>query len=145
MILIYILFALSQVCRAVHDTLWYHFNQSIFSNPYIFLQSWWNPLISDGNKYNGGIPSLGRKKWFWIINEPVQFSDATHTFTLFEIVFHFSAVVVALSVRPEAPNIVIFCVIAFIAYNGAFGAFFDWLLLKDVTFKMFLKKTFNVK
>lgn len=138
MIWIYLLFALSQVCRAIHDTVWDHWEACVF-NSSRFKEYWWNPDISWENKYIMGRPDKGTRQLFWSVDYPVQLTDARHFFKFWEIAFNWGAVVVALYLRPEAGNILLFIIFSFIAYNLVFSLFYDWLLIKGKTLRNYLQ------
>lgn len=76
MILSFILIYIAGFCKAVMDTLQFHFQNSVFYNS---IHKFWNPKISWLNKYSS-ISPLTRKKFFKIIPVPVMLTDAWHLF-----------------------------------------------------------------
>ena len=82
---------MASVCNAVMDTLAHHYSTSAFKD---LDNRFWNAAVSWKNKYinyDGGDKRL--KKWFWIINKPVQLSDGWHLFKTLMIIFIILAVV----------------------------------------------------
>lgn len=77
-IIIYILIAFfSGATKAVSDTLWFWWGNSIFEKyPKIFNPNWWNPRISYKNKYKP------KNKFIRLLTSTilVTFTDAWHTF-----------------------------------------------------------------
>lgn len=84
MLISLIFFILASISNAVMDTCSHHFSNSVFSklNP-----KFWDATISWMNKYVDGNPSKGIRKLFWIINFPVQLTDAWHMFKSLMIIF----------------------------------------------------------
>lgn len=85
MIYISLLFIiLAAICNAVMDTSVHHYSSSKLSklNPL-----WWDGSISWRNKYINGDSKLGRVKWFFGLNKPVQITDAFHFFKTLMIIF----------------------------------------------------------
>lgn len=78
------LFLLAAICNAVMDTSNHHFSTSIFKN---LNPLFWNGEISWKNKYINGDSRLGRRKWKYGINYPVQLTDAFHLFKMLMIIF----------------------------------------------------------
>jgi len=70
---------LAAFCNAVMDVLSFHYDKSIFSS---LNKNFFNPQFSWMNKYkkmgNNAIDMDKRRKLFWIINYPVQLTDAWH-------------------------------------------------------------------
>lgn len=54
--------AIAGICNSVMDTLAYHYDQSIFTNP-IFNQQFCNPKLSWQNKYTQWIPDTFTDLW----------------------------------------------------------------------------------
>ena len=150
MIAIFLLMGCSQICRAIHNTLIHHYRSSIFNNDEKFRQIFWNPEISWMKKYiwKDLLVNAGRRKLFWIINYPVQITDGWHLFNTLEIIFHFFIVITALYLKvgvKSIKDIVFFGIYAGIAYNLPFNIFYNWLLIKNKSFKQYLKQSFNIK
>lgn len=121
-----ILFALAGACNAVMDTVTHHYQKSIF-NVRKYRMFWWNPEYSWRNKYHSGDPALGRRKWIFGINYPVQISDAWH---LFKTVMIFGIVGSVVSYQPIYQwwaDIIIFGT----AWNLTFSLFYNKLLIKS--------------
>jgi hypothetical protein len=84
MIFVSLLFlALAAVCNAVMDKSVHHYPISKLKklNP-----NFWNGEISWRNKYVNGDPKLGRVKWYFGFNKPVQLTDAFHMFKMLMII-----------------------------------------------------------
>lgn len=85
-----ILISLAAICNAIMDICSHHYYLSVFSS---LNRKYWDATISWKNKYNGGDPFWGRKKWFYgMINVPVQVTDAWHLFKSLMIIFLISAI-----------------------------------------------------
>ena len=80
----FILFSLAAMCNAVMYTCTHHYSTSVFKN---LNPKFWNAEISWRSKYIDNDPKMGRKKWFWGINYPVQISDSFHFFKSLMIIF----------------------------------------------------------
>lgn len=120
----YILVMIAAFCNAVMDTCVHHFYNSIFSNSKRFKPEFWNGSTSWRNKYiDYNKTELGYKKLFWIINYPVQLTDAWHLFK----------------------TIMIFALVgAVVLYQPVFGNW-DFLILGciwNLTFTFFYKIVF---
>lgn len=141
MIYIYLLFALSQVFRAIHNTLKDHFEQSKFSH----LDKWfWNETwFACHNKYIDRNKINGHRKLFWFINIPDTFTSAWHIFNTLEIFTHFAYVSIALYLQPAPQEIPLFIAYAFISYNVTFNIFYNWLLIRNKTFIDYAKTWFK--
>lgn len=114
----YILVILAAVFNAVMDTLIHHHPTSVFKNykTGFFADAL---TVSWRNKYVDGNPINGRKKWFWKINIPVQFTDA----------WHFSK-----------SCMIIFLIAAAVLYKPLFGVLIDFVafgILWNITFNFF--------
>ena len=77
---------LASISNAIMDTVLYHHDRSIFKD---YKTGFWSDtyFVSWKNKYVDGDPKKGRVKWFWIINKPVQLTDAFHFFKMLMIIF----------------------------------------------------------
>ncbi len=85
-----ILIALAAICNAVMDICSHHYYFSVFTR---FNGKYWNANVSWANKYVGGDPAYGRKKWFFgMFNIHVAFTDSWHLFKSLMIVFLISAI-----------------------------------------------------
>lgn len=146
MVIIFLLMGCSQICRAIHNTLWQHFKPSIF---YLLNHKFWDEYnIACNNKYINNDKNQGHKKLFWFINVPDSFTSGWHIFNTSEIFSHFFTVITALYLKIEVKSIkdiVLFGVYACIAYNLPFNIFYNWLLIRNKTFKEYLKQSFNIK
>lgn len=129
------LFCISGVCKAIMDTLQFHFDESIFRD---LNSKFWNPEISWKNKYypiesveqaNNSLKlKYIRKKWFNLIPIPVFLTDAWH---LFQSIFLNSiSISISLSI-----NITDNVFIDFIIIRGIIGLsfwlFYDKILIKN--------------
>ena len=83
MIVSFLFLALAAACNAVMDKSVHHYPVSKFKklNPLF-----WNGEISWKNKYINGDPKLGRVKWYFGLNKPVQLTDAFHMFKMFMVI-----------------------------------------------------------
>ena len=76
------------VCKAIQDTLQFHYGTSVFRD---MKSNWWNPVYSWHNK-DEWFP--GSKVMTWLISNPFVFiTDAWHTFGLLRIMVTVLAVV----------------------------------------------------
>lgn len=82
--------AFAAVCKAIMDTLMFHYGESVFktANPYF-----WNPLFSWMNKYKDHDPKLG-EAFFLSKSVFVGFTDAWHMFGMFNAFFLIAAIVI---------------------------------------------------
>ena len=93
----FILLALSSICNSVMDTITHHYDTSIFKD--IKNRAWWDPNKSWRNKYLFLNPQYGRVKWKvlgFLINKPVQITDAFHFFKMWMIILFCGSIVCAL-------------------------------------------------
>ena len=83
MILSILFLALAAACNAVMDKSVHHYSVSKLKklNPFF-----WNGEISWKNKYINGDPKLGRVKWYFGLNKPVQITDAFHFFKMLMVI-----------------------------------------------------------
>ena len=79
MIVLSILIFIASVCKAVQDTILFHFSDSIFSN----LSDWWNPAVSDNFKWKNGDEKQGEKFPF-SSTAFVWTTDAWHFFQMIQ-------------------------------------------------------------
>ena len=77
-------FMLASIANAIMDTSVHHFSTSVFKN---LNKLFWDGEISWKNKYINGDVKLGRRKWKYGLNYPVQLTDAFHLFKMLMIVF----------------------------------------------------------
>jgi hypothetical protein len=79
---------LASICNAVMDVISFHYDKSIFSK---YNKNFFNPQFSWMNKYkkmgDKTIDLDKRRKFFWFINFPVQFTDLFHLSKTFMIIF----------------------------------------------------------
>jgi len=75
---------LASIANAIMDTSVHHFSTSVFKN---LNKLFWDGEISWKNKYINGDVKLGRRKWKYGLNYPVQLTDAFHLFKMLMIVF----------------------------------------------------------
>lgn len=88
----YVLVILAAFLNSVMDTLSHHHSTSVFKNN---LTGFWSDASTTSwkNKYIDGNPLNGRRKLFWKINIPVQFTDAWHFFKSLMIILLVAAIV----------------------------------------------------
>lgn len=65
------------ICKAIQDTLQFHFHRSVFRN----MGKWWNPAKSWMLKYKDGRPAKG-ERFLGSTTVFVSFTSAWHTFGL---------------------------------------------------------------
>lgn len=121
----YLLVILAAFLNSVMDTLSHHHSTSVFKNN---LTGFWSDASTTSwkNKYIDGNPLNGRRKLFWKINIPVQFTDAWHLGKSLMIIF----LIAAICLYKE-----LFCVwIDFFAlgflWNMTFNFFYNVILRK---------------
>jgi len=137
-IIIVSLVALSAEMDAVMDTLWHHYDRSIFKNA---DRMFWDPKISWRNEYIDHKPSEGRIKWNVLgitINKPVQISDGWHIAKTIKIICLMSATTLAYfaQVVPvlegNRDSFVLFIALLTVLgtiRNSVFSLFYDKLLI----------------
>lgn len=114
----YLLVILAAFLNSVIDTLSHHHSTSVFKK---YTTGFWSDASTTSwkNKYIGGNPLNGRRKLFWKINMPVQFTDAWHFFKSLMIILLIAAIVL---------------------YNPLFGIWIDFFALGflwNMTFNFF--------
>ena len=82
-----IFLVIAAICKAVKDTVEFHYDYSIFSN---FNTKYWNPLISWKNKYKG---DLKTPKFCGSTTVFVMFTDAWHLFDFLQLVSFLLAII----------------------------------------------------
>jgi hypothetical protein len=126
-----IFFILASICNSIMDTLCHHHSTSIFKK---HITGFWSDSILQSwkNKYANGDPLQGRKKLFWIINVPVQFTDAFHFFKSLMIIF--TCLSIATFWLNEIYffdywiNVLIVIIIYGTAWNATFSLFYNKIL-----------------
>jgi len=129
-ILSFLFLIMGSVCNAIMDTISHHYDTSIFKD--LKNRGWWDPIISWKNKYIHGEPSIGRVKWYFGLDKPVQLTDAFHFFKMLMIVFICSGIVSALysNISLEWYSFFIFLLGYGTAWNVVFSGFYDKILKK---------------
>jgi hypothetical protein len=133
---IVIFIIIAAICNAIMDTLWHHYDKSIFGdlNP-----MFWNPKVSWRLKYKDHKPTEGRIKWdlgLFKINKPSAISDAWHIFKTANIISLISAISIAfLNIPIETPlhsflDFLILTTVLGTLRNYTFSLFYDKILLK---------------
>lgn len=116
-----IFIVLAGVCKAVKDTLCFHFNKSVFSN---LNAKYWNPNISWTNKYK----DWKTPKFFGSTTFLVWLTDAWHLFDFLQILLSVCAIVFY--------NKIIWCLldllILYCAFTLCFEVFFRVLKRKNI-------------
>lgn len=125
-----ILIALSAICKAICDTLMFHFTKSIFSR---LKNRYWFPSISWKNKYKKDFitsdiiyplePRFPGSTTFL-----VWLTDAWHLFGTFQIILNLSAIVCATNVEMGNPIAVL--IVLYVLYCFIFELFFGKLFKK---------------
>lgn len=118
-----ILIIVASIYNAVMDTVIHHHSTSIFKH---HKKGFWSDgyVESWRNKYVGGYIENGRRKLFWNINYPVQFTDAWHFSKMCMIILIVLAIVFYKPMFNWWADIVIFGV----AWNLTFSLFYDKFL-----------------
>lgn len=118
-----LLISFAAVCNAVMDVCQFHYDRSIFT---FYDHKFWNAEISWKNKYvdwdNG---DRRRKKWFWKINYPVQFTDAWHLFKSLMIIFFALAIILY---RPVVNELIDFGIFG-IVWNATFNVYYNTVFM----------------
>jgi hypothetical protein len=137
-IIIVSLVTISAQMDAVMDTLWHHYDKSIFRD---MDRMFWDPKISWRNKYVDHKPSEGRIKWEILgisINKPVQISDGWHIAKTIKIVCLMSATTLAYFAQvvpvleDNRDSFVLFIALLTVLgtiRNSVFSLFYDKLLI----------------
>lgn len=127
----FIFLALASICNAVIDTLAHHHSVSVFKK---YKTGFWADatLVSWKNKYINNDTLQGRKKLFWKINLPVQFTDAWHLFKSLMIIFTVTSIIMYV---PLINKIIDFCIIG-IVWNLIFNLFYNVILTPTVTSRL---------
>lgn len=121
----YILIIIASICNAIMDTLSHHHSTSVFKS---FKTGFWSDAETTSwkNKYIDSDTGKGRKRLFWMINVPVQFTDAWHFFKSFMITLMIGAVVFYKSVLGQVYDFVLIGCI----WNFVFGLFYNHMLIR---------------
>lgn len=82
-----IFLVIAAICKAVKDTVEFHFDYSIFSK---FNAKYWNPSISWKNKYK---EDLKTPKFWGSTTVFVMFTDAWHLFDFLQLVSFLLAII----------------------------------------------------
>lgn len=137
-IIIVSLVTISAQMDAVMDTLWHHYDKSIFRD---MDRMFWDPKISWRNKYVDHKLSEGRIKWEIVgisINKPVQISDGWHIAKTIKIVCLMSATTLAYFAQvvpvleDNRDSFVLFIALLTVLgtiRNSVFSLFYDKLLI----------------
>lgn len=118
--------SLAGVCKAVMDTLQFHFDESIFWSTSDELAQFYDPDLSWRNKYIDGLEERGRKKFLKFIPVPVFLTDAWHLYQSFQINFICLAVV---TYNPAHNTVIDFITYSFL-YRAFFFLFYKYFLVK---------------
>jgi hypothetical protein len=141
-IIIVSLVTISAQMDAVMDTLWHHYDKSIFRD---MDRMFWDPKISWRNKYIDHKPSEGRIKWNILgitINKPVQISDGWHIAKTIKIICLMSATTLAYFAQvvpvleDNRDSFVLFIALLTVLgtiRNSVFSLFYDKLLIDKNT------------
>lgn len=139
-IIIVSLVIISAQMDAVMDTLWHHYEKSIFSD---LNRMFWDPQISWRNKYRELRVSEGRVKWSVLgirFNKPVQISDAWHIAKTVKIICLMLAVTLAYyaqvvpAIEGNRDNLLVLLATVTVLgtiRNFTFSLFYDRILLND--------------
>ena len=115
---------LSAVCKAVKDTLAFHYGNSIFSklNP-----QYWDLSISWKNKYK---EDLKTPKFWGSTTILVWLTDAWHLFDMLGVLCLFLAMIFAVCAYVTIVAIIFYIIAMFVVYFGVFEAFFRLFVKK---------------
>ncbi len=122
--------AFAAMCNAVMDTLVHHWEDSIFNNPDAYDEQFWNPQLSDLNKYKNRDPEQGEKFWgsttFFVWT-----TDAWHRFQFYMLSGIGSALICAMGIgqTPWWGYVTMF--VGFrVLWGLVFELFYKYLLIK---------------
>lgn len=129
-ITILVLVAIASICKAVKDTLKFHYYDSIFLK---YNGLYWNPDVSWRNKYKINelgsieIDNKGKKEErFWLSTTALVFlTDAWHLFSFIEINTSIVAITIPSYIAYKGNNIIEFILI-FLVLRGIYALFFNW-------------------
>jgi hypothetical protein len=137
---IIILIIIAAISNAVMDTIYFNFENSIFSN--FKNQNWYNPMISWKNKYKGKDPNNGPAFWgsttFFVF-----LTDAWHFFQMIMLSSISIAIILGLNYAYFSKfaifHIIIIDIAIFFAikiiYGGIFELFWNNLFIKKLNKK----------
>lgn len=125
LILLWLCVILSAVCKAVKDTLQFHFYSSIFDK---CNHQYWNPDVSWKNKYKYG--EIGVPKFWGSTTIFVWLTDAWHLFDMLGILFMFFACFFAVLSDFKEWAIYLSIFILFVVYHVIFEVFFRLFVKK---------------
>ena len=111
-----LLLLIAGICKAIQDTLEFHFDSSIFKK--IKNQDYWNPLNSWKRKWKNDDIKQG-EKFLGSSSIFVSLTDAWHFFGLIRD-FSFVAAATIASLNP-------WYLIGYIIFFGSFHIFFTWI------------------
>lgn len=125
LILLWLCVILAGVCKAIKDTLQFHFYSSIFDK---CNHQFWNPDISWKNKYKDG--EIGVPKFWGSTTIFVWMTDAWHLFDMLGTLFLFFACFFAVLCSFKAWAIYLSIFILFVVYHVIFEVFFRLFVKK---------------
>ncbi len=133
-----ILMCLAGICKAIQDTLQFHFDKSIFTKGNKFF---WNPQLSYLNKYKvetsaiTGLPvvNLDKEKFLGSSTVFVAFTDGWHLFGMLNHFLICAAIVLYSPITPikiKVLSILVDFLIIKIAHQSIFHAFYTWIFAR---------------
>jgi hypothetical protein len=122
-----ILVLVASVSNAIMDTCVHHYYKSIFMTHNNWdIYYFFNGEFSWKNKYKDRDPQMGRRKLFWNINYPVQFTDAFHLFKTIMIISLIFAIVFYQPIFNWWLDIILLGTV----WNCTFSLFYNKLLIR---------------
>jgi hypothetical protein len=129
MIISLILIFIAGACKAVMDTLAFHYSVSRFS---ILDPLFWNPALSWKNKYSN--PNTLKPKFFGSTTLFVCFMDGWHFFQMAFLSCMFMGLVLYTPLMDinlfHVPSVIWNFIILRLLFGASFEVFFSWFLLK---------------
>lgn len=121
------------ICKAVMDTLQFHFAESVFCKlGNIPSQRFWNPALSWMNKYKDGDIEKG-EKFFGSSTVFVSFTDAWHLFGMINSFLICAPIVLYSPITPikiKVLSVLVDFLIIKIAHQSVFHAFYTWIFVR---------------
>lgn len=125
-----ILMCLAGICKAIQDTLQFHFHESVFYGAGRLI--FWNPEVIWKYKYKNGDPKQGER----FFGSSTIFVFATDGWHLFGMINHFLIVAAIVLYSPittikiKVLSVLMDFLIIKIAHQSVFHAFYTWIFSK---------------
>lgn len=125
MILLLLCVIIAGVCKAVRDTLQFHYTNSVFRKCKNI--QFWNVDISWKNKYKEG--EIGTPKFWGSTTIFVWLTDAWHLFDMLGILFLFLGAIFAACAYVSLWVIVLYLLLMFVVYFVIFEVFYRLFII----------------